>query len=226
MNLRSVGALLAISAALSCATAINDDGAATGEYMPPVAGSDAGGSAGLGDEGGAPTAGAAPQAGAPSSAGKGGSGNSAGATGKGGSGNSAGATSKGGSGGTVGVAGAAVGGKAGTSSSGAGGSAAGAAGAGTAGGGAVGPCDNPKDLATAPTGNTGSLGTVGAACYRTKSTFNTLVCSSWDGRTVKVNGMTAACGVKTTFAPAIDGWNYFDISAGKYDYAQLGWFSS
>ena len=233
MNLRSVGALVAMTAALSCATATND-----GTVPGPaefVSGSDSGGGgAGLGELGGAPAAGA-PAGGAPGtagaahggsgSAGKGGSG-SAGA-GKGGSGSAgAGSAGKGGSGGTVGVAGGAgssMGGKAGTGSSGTGGSSGGTVGSG--GAPADAPCANPVELPAASTGNTGSVGTTGAACYRTKSTFNALVCSNWDGRTVKVNAVLATCGIKTTFAAAIDGWNYFDISAGMYTYAQLGWYT-
>jgi len=73
--------------------------------------------------------------------------------------------------------------------------------------------------------NTGAVGTAGAACFRTKATFNSIVCSSFDGRTVKVNGMLAVCGMKQTFAPAVDGWNYFDISPGMYTYVQLGWYT-
>ena len=227
MNLRSVGALLAISAALSCATAINDNGA-TGGYTPPLAGSDAGGGAGLGDEGGAPTAGAAPQAGAPSSAGKGGSGNSAGATGKGGSGNSAGATGKGGSGGTVGVAGASgasTGGKAGTSSSGAGG---GSAGDGAAGGSFTALCDNPVDVPASASGNTGNFNTLEAKCFRTKSMFNNIACSNFDGRTLKINGVAATCNpaMKGTFAPSADGYIYLDASAGTNLSASVYWYTS
>ncbi|HYQ03270.1 MAG TPA: hypothetical protein VER96_31565, partial [Polyangiaceae bacterium] len=68
-NLRSVGGLLAISALLSCATAITD-GTVPGPNTPPDgAGSDAGGSAGLGDPGGSPaTGGSAPQTGGSSPA--------------------------------------------------------------------------------------------------------------------------------------------------------------
>jgi hypothetical protein len=223
-NLRSVGGLLAISAVLSCATAIND-GTVPGPSTPPDAGSDAGGGAGLPEEGGAPGAGGStPQAGGPASAGKGGGGSgSAGSPGTGGKGGgTAGSTGKGGSGsgGTVGVAGSSsTGGKAGTGSSGAGGSSV----AGAGGGSAAGYCDNPVDLpATAM--NTGNIGTA-AACFRTKATFNTIVCSNMADRTVKVNGMLAMCSVKTAFPPAIDGWNYFDITAGAMSYAQLGWFS-
>jgi hypothetical protein len=75
-------------------------------------------------------------------------------------------------------------------------------------------------------GNSGGFGTTGAVCLRTTEKFNTLTCSNWDGRTIKVNGVLAMCGVKTTFAPMIDGFNYFDVSAGKYDFAGFVWYSS
>ena len=71
--------------------------------------------------------------------------------------------------------------------------------------------------------NTGEVG-AGAACFRTKTKFNALTCSSFDGHTLKVNGVISKCDGVGTFAPAIDGWNYFDISAGMYPYAQMGWF--
>jgi len=218
MNLRSVGALLAISTALSCATAIDND-------VPPgpsqAAGSDSGGSAGL-EEAGGESAGGAPQAGAPGGAGKGGAakgGNGSAGAGKGGSGSGSGGRS--GSGGTVGVAGASgsnSGGKAGTSSSGAGGGSAGSAGGGTT----AGYCENPIDLpATAM--NTGDIGKA-AACFRTKAVFNAITCSSMEDRTVKVNGMLAKCSTVTAFPPAIDGWSYFDITAGAVVWAQVGWY--
>jgi hypothetical protein len=71
--------------------------------------------------------------------------------------------------------------------------------------------------------NTGNIGTA-AACYRTKASFNAIVCSSMDDRTVKVNGMLAKCSTVTAFPPAIDGWSYFDISAGTVEWASLGWY--
>ncbi|HEY3253210.1 MAG TPA: hypothetical protein VGJ91_04645, partial [Polyangiaceae bacterium] len=101
--------------------------------------------------------------------------------------------------------------------SGAGGSSAGAGGGTTAG-----YCENPIDLPAAAM-NTGNIGTA-AACYRTKASFNAIVCSSMDDRTVKVNGMLAKCSTVTAFPPAIDGWSYFDISAGTVEWASLGWY--
>jgi hypothetical protein len=220
MNLRSVGALLAISAALSCATAINQD---AGVEPSPMAGSDSGGGAGLAEEGGAPAGGAPQQAGAPGSAGKGGaaSGGAPGAAGKGGggSGGKGGGT---GSGGTAGVAGSSTGGKAGTGSSGTGGSSAGAA-----GGGSTGPCEGATELPTSASGNTGNFNKLGAACFRTKSTFNNIGCSNFEGRTLKVNNVAVVCpALNATFAPAIDGWTYLDASAGTNVSASIYWYTS
>ncbi|HKO47034.1 MAG TPA: hypothetical protein VJV79_04885, partial [Polyangiaceae bacterium] len=131
-----------------------------------------------------------------------------------------------------GASGSNMGGKAGTSSSGAGGGSAGGS-LGTAGGTSTGPCSNPKDLPAAASGDTGSVGTTAAACYRTKSAFTAVVCSNFQGRTFKVNDVTVvvnntdgSCTSPAMFAPAIDGWNYFDIGAGMHTYAQLGWFST
>jgi len=75
-------------------------------------------------------------------------------------------------------------------------------------------------------GNSGGFGTTGAVCLRTTETFNTVGCSNFGGRTVKVNGVLATCGAKTAFPPAIGGYNYFDVSAGTLDYASIYWYSS
>ncbi|MEI9939498.1 MAG: hypothetical protein WDO69_19945 [Pseudomonadota bacterium] len=226
MNLRSVGALLAISTALSCATAINDE--AGGSGPPAGAGSDSGGSAGLPEEGGAPAGGApaggAPQAGTPGTAGKGAGGSGAGGKG----GGSAGSVGKGGGGGTVGVAGTGPGGKAGTGSSGAAGSVGGST--GTAGGDTTGPCDNPVDLPGTTSGNSGNFNSLEAKCFRTKSTFNTIGCSNFADRTLKVNGVAVVCkdgtNASAPFAPAIDGSTYFDVSAGSNLSANFYWYTS
>jgi hypothetical protein len=230
-NLRSVGGLLAISAAFSCATAINDD-TVPGQNTPPDAGSDFGGGAGLAEVAGGPAAGgSAPHAGAgPASAGKGGSSSGGTGTGTGGKGGgSAGSAGKGGSGGTVsagGSSGSSSGGKAGTSSSGAGGSSAGST--GTAGGGSVGLCDNPVDVAAGAQGNTGNFNTLEAKCFRTKSTFNNIACSNFEGRTLKVNGVATKCdpALKGTFAPTADGYTYLDASAGTNPSASVYWYTS
>lgn len=73
-------------------------------------------------------------------------------------------------------------------------------------------------------GQTGNFGTTGAVCLRTKESFGTLGCSNFTGRTLKVNGVLVTCGMAGGFAPKIDGYNYFDVSAGGMDYASLYWF--
>ena len=210
MNWRNLSVLLVLSSALACAKASNDDlpagdlgGADNGGSDPIIGGgAPAGGSNGAG----------APGAGAPS----------------------AGAQSGGASGGAVshgGAAGAPSGGHSGTSSGGVAGALGGASGAagvsGSAGSGgdtSTGPCANPKDVTG---GNSMNFGTLDGVCLRTKDPFNTIGCSNFDGRTIKVNGTLAPCtGMKATFAPAIDGWNYFDVSAGTLVYASFNWYSS
>jgi hypothetical protein len=159
------------------------------------------------ETGGAPSAGAGAQsAGAPTAAGS----SSAGATSNAGAaGGSAGAA--------VGGSGAAsFGGQSGTSSSG-------GSNAGAAGSGGSGSCANPKDVTG---GKSDNLGTTGPVCMRTKETFNTVGCSNFGGRTIKVNGALATCNVKSTFAPPIDGYNYFDVSAGDVDFAAFVWYTS
>ena len=73
----------------------------------------------------------------------------------------------------------------------------------------------------------GDVGLAGG-CFRTKETFNSLGCSNFSGgRTIKVNGKLDPCaGSKTTFAPLIDGYNYFEVSAGNVTYASFYWFTS
>jgi len=174
----------------------------------PAGGSDAAGSASAG----APSVAGAPAGGSPSAVGGSASAGapSGGASPVGGA-SSAGASSSGG---------AAHAGAAGSSGAGTGG----ASTAGAGGGTSTGPCASPKDVTGGSSGNLG----VGAECLRTKETFNELVCSNWTGRTVKVNGVLAMCCVKTTFAPMIGGYNYFEVSTGTgaVDYAAFGWFSA
>jgi len=93
------------------------------------------------------------------------------------------------------------------------------------GGTGSGACANPIDIASNAIDY--MLGTTDGACVRTKATFNAVVCGNWDGRTLKVNGVTAQCtATKSTFAPAIDGYNYFEIGAGLYSFATIAWFTS
>jgi hypothetical protein len=36
----------------------------------------------------------------------------------------------------------------------------------------------------------------------------------------------ATCDAKATFPPAIDGYNYFDLSAGDVDFASFVWYTT
>ena len=215
MNWRTAAVLLGISSLLACAKATLDDGYPTGGTGAADNGGapidDQGGAgpvAGAGDIGGAPPAGA----GAPARAGA----SSGGAQGRAGAAATGGRT--GGTGGAPGTAGKS-GGTAGAGVAGAGG--------GSAGSASTGPCDNPKDVTG---GNSMSFDTTDAVCLRTKETFNTLGCSNFAGRTIKVNGTAVVCTdntpAKAPFAAAIDGYNYFDVSAGTLSYADIFWFSS
>ena len=201
---RGVCALLAVSSVVACATATTDgafdvpEGNAGASPMTSVGGA-------LGSSG--TPAGGAAHAGSNS-----------------GSAGASGGRPAGGSPGVAGAAGASNGGHSGTSSGSGGASAGGQGEAGAAGeSGTGGPCANPKDVSG---GKTNNFGTTGAVCFRTTETFNTIGCSNWGGRTIKVNGVLATCNVKGTFAPMIDGYNYFDVSAGDVDFAAFVWYTS
>lgn len=82
------------------------------------------------------------------------------------------------------------------------------------------PCANPVTFTT----HTGSFGTTGAACYRTRSTIHGWGCSSFAGRTVSVNGGAASrsCGAGPfPLAQEADGYTYFSVTAGLCPWAAL-----
>ena len=231
INWRRAGALVFLASVGACATATHS----AGPIDDPFAVLDGGGGNGGAEvspggagaaNGGSPTNGGA-------TTGGGGAMNGGGGAMTGGAGAKNGGASMGGSasGGSA-MGGAPAGGSSGAHTAGQGGVPGGGASgmvgsggtAGSAGGGSATPCVSTKDLTG---GGSMGLGTTGAVCMRTKETFNSLGCSSFDGRTIKVNGVLAKCdGSKTTFAPAVDGYNYFDVSAGTYSYAAFYWFSS
>jgi peptidoglycan/xylan/chitin deacetylase (PgdA/CDA1 family) len=89
----------------------------------------------------------------------------------------------------------------------------------TANGGTT-PCANPVTF----TGQTSNFNTTGAVCYRTAAAVNGWGCSNFTGRTVSVNGGTAAttCGAgPLPLAKYTDGYTYFSVSAGTYSWASL-----
>jgi poly(hydroxyalkanoate) depolymerase family esterase len=88
----------------------------------------------------------------------------------------------------------------------------------TSGGGTT-PCANPVTFTT----NTGNFNSTGAVCYRTSNTVNGWGCSNFTGRTVSVNGGTAAatCGGGPLPLAKVDGYTYFSASAGTYAWASI-----
>jgi uncharacterized repeat protein (TIGR02543 family) len=84
------------------------------------------------------------------------------------------------------------------------------------GSGTTTPCANPISF----TGNTGGFNTAGAVCYRTSATINGWGCSSFDGRTVSVGGVTQTCGQMPLIRSA-DGFTYFTVTAGAFPWAAL-----
>jgi hypothetical protein len=50
-------------------------------------------------------------------------------------------------------------------------------------------------------------------------------CSNFEGRTVKVNGVTVNC-AEVPLPDKLHGAYYFDISAGEHAYASFYWWSA
>jgi uncharacterized repeat protein (TIGR02543 family) len=83
------------------------------------------------------------------------------------------------------------------------------------------PCANARTMAS---GQSGNFDTTGALCLRTSATVYGWGCSNFQGRTVSVNGGTAAAtcgGGSLPLAKWSDGYTYFSISAGTYSWASL-----
>jgi hypothetical protein len=91
------------------------------------------------------------------------------------------------------------------------------------GGGGGEPCVPAKTITGSGSGTSGNFGTTGAFCFRTPDNITGWNCSNFTGRTLKVNGVTATCG--TLPLPAkVNGYYYFDISAGGVDYSSIYWY--
>jgi hypothetical protein len=71
--------------------------------------------------------------------------------------------------------------------------------------------------------NSGDFGTTGAYCFRTPDNISGWGCSNFTGRTIKVNGVTETCGAMPLPAK-VNGYYYFDVSAGNYSYASIFWY--
>ncbi|MGC4065266.1 MAG: trypsin-like serine protease [Polyangiaceae bacterium] len=67
-----------------------------------------------------------------------------------------------------------------------------------------------------------SLNTTGTACWRTKTSIAGWGCSNFDGRTLKVNGVAVTCG--SSLPSKVNGYYYFDVSAGKFPWASIYWW--
>ncbi|HQF56474.1 MAG TPA: C25 family cysteine peptidase [Fibrobacteria bacterium] len=80
----------------------------------------------------------------------------------------------------------------------------------------------PCSPATSVTNNTGNFNTTGKACYKTTQNISGWGCSSFDGRTVKVNGVRVSCG--GALPAKTNGAYYFDVSAGTYSWASIYWW--
>jgi len=92
---------------------------------------------------------------------------------------------------------------------------------GSSSGGGSAPCANPVTMSG---GQSGNFNTTGALCLRTTATVQGWGCSSFDGRTVSVNGGAAATscgGGPLPLARMADGYTYFAIGAGAYAWASL-----
>jgi hypothetical protein len=87
------------------------------------------------------------------------------------------------------------------------------------------PCVPAETITGSGSGNTGTLGTTGAYCFRTPDNIGGWNCSNFTGRTIKVNGVTVTCGAMP-LPPKVDGYYYFDISGGTgaVDYASIYWY--
>ena len=96
----------------------------------------------------------------------------------------------------------------------------------TGGGGSTGgtePCTPAATITGTGSGNSGNFGTTGAYCFRTPDNISGWGCSNLTGRTLKVNNVTETCGALPLPAK-IDGFYYFDSSAGSVDYASIYWY--
>ena len=121
--------------------------------------------------------------------------------------------------GTGGAPGSGGAGTAGTTSKG--GTTGTASGGSTGTGGGSEPC--LPDETINGSGNSGNFGTTGEFCFRTADTITGWSCSSITGRTLKVNNVVETCGTMP-LPPKINGYYYFDASAGGVDYASIAWY--
>jgi hypothetical protein len=85
------------------------------------------------------------------------------------------------------------------------------------------PCVPAKTITGTGSGNSGNFGTTGEFCFRTPDNITGWNCSNFTGRTLKVNGVTTTCGAASLPAK-VNGYYYFDATAGGVDYASIYWY--
>jgi hypothetical protein len=92
-------------------------------------------------------------------------------------------------------------------------------------GGGSEPCVPAKTVTrnSGGSGNSGNFGTTGAFCFRTADDIIGWNCGNFTGRTLKVNGVADTCGALPLPAK-VNGYYYFDSSAGGVDYASIYWY--
>jgi hypothetical protein len=128
--------------------------------------------------------------------------------------------------GSIAAGGAAVGAASAGSSNSAGSAGAALAAAGSAGSSTSGPGDEPCSPAKEGTNMaSGDFQTTGAVCLKVTDPVVGWGCSNFDGRTIKVNGVTVTCG-QVPLPEREHGAYYFDISAGEFSYASFYWWSA
>ena len=95
------------------------------------------------------------------------------------------------------------------------------------GGGGDEPCSPAKTITSSgsgsSSGNSGSFETKDAFCFRTPDNISGWGCSNLTGRTLKVNGVAETCAALPLPAK-INGYYYFDVTAGDVDYASIYWY--
>jgi hypothetical protein len=93
-------------------------------------------------------------------------------------------------------------------------------------GGATGtgePCVPEREFTTSEA-VTLVLHTTNAICFRVQGSILGWGCDSMTERTVKVNGIAVLCAQLPLPPATTDGWYYFDVSAGRVDYASVYWW--
>jgi endo-1,4-beta-D-glucanase Y len=70
-------------------------------------------------------------------------------------------------------------------------------------------------------GNSGNFDTPNAVCFKVADNLNGWGCSNFEGRTLKVNGTSKACGATIT---KVSGYYLFDVSAGSVPWASIYWW--